>query len=203
VDIDDGYCDIEVAAHVASLLEAAGASGVVLEDQKRPRSCGHFDGTKEIMPLDDFLVKLKKVLAVRKSNLFVVARTDSSEPEDIKKRLNAFADAGADALLVDGVKDMELLKELVKLNRSHKNLPFAFNQIAGGKTPPVSLTELKEMGLKLVIYSTPCLFAAQTAMESTMKFLKENDGLLPKNSISVKDCTTILNENLKNRDDRT
>lgn len=41
VDIDDGYCDPEVACHVVSLLEASGASGVVLEDQKRPRRCGH------------------------------------------------------------------------------------------------------------------------------------------------------------------
>lgn len=44
VDIDDGYCDTEVACHVVHLLEAAGASGVVLEDQQRPRRCGHVDG---------------------------------------------------------------------------------------------------------------------------------------------------------------
>lgn len=34
VDIDDGYVDTEVACHVVSLLESAGASGVILEDQK-------------------------------------------------------------------------------------------------------------------------------------------------------------------------
>jgi 2-methylisocitrate lyase-like PEP mutase family enzyme len=44
VDIDDGYGDTEVACHVVSLLEGVGASGVILEDQKRPRQCGHFDG---------------------------------------------------------------------------------------------------------------------------------------------------------------
>ena len=44
VDIDDGYGDPEVAAHVVGLLERAGASGVVLEDQKRPRKCGHLEG---------------------------------------------------------------------------------------------------------------------------------------------------------------
>jgi len=32
VDIDDGYGDTEVACHVVSLLESAGASGVILED---------------------------------------------------------------------------------------------------------------------------------------------------------------------------
>ena len=53
VDIDDGYCDPEVACHVVSVLEAAGASGVVLEDQKRPRRCGHFEG-KQIMDLDEY-----------------------------------------------------------------------------------------------------------------------------------------------------
>jgi len=201
VDIDDGYCDVEVAAHVVTLLEAAGASGVVMEDQKRPRKCGHFDGTKEIMELDDFLIKLKKVLAARKSKLFVVARTDSANGEDMKKRLKAFADAGADALLVDGVKDLTLLRELVSLNKAHKNLPFAFNQIAGGKTPPVNLSQLQDMGLKVIIYSTPCLFAAQTAIENSMKYIKENDGSLPKDSIGVKDCTSILDLNLKRRDE--
>jgi len=202
VDIDDGYCDIEVAGHVVSLLEASGASGVVLEDQKRPRKCGHFEGLKEVMELEDFVIKLKKVLEIRRSGLFVVARTDASEPEEIKRRLRAFADAGADALLVDGIKDLNLVREIVQLNKSHKNLPFAFNQIAGGKTPPVSLTELKEMGLKMIIYSTPCLFAAQSALEDSMKILKENDGQLPKDSIGVKDCQAVLNHNLKNRDSR-
>ena len=57
VDIDDGYCDPEVACHVVSVLEASGASGVVLEDQKRPRRCGHFDG-KQIMELDEYLAKI-------------------------------------------------------------------------------------------------------------------------------------------------
>ncbi|GAG50695.1 unnamed protein product, partial [marine sediment metagenome] len=40
VDIDDGYADAEVACHVVSLLEAIGASAVVIEDQQRPRKCG-------------------------------------------------------------------------------------------------------------------------------------------------------------------
>src|SRR5215470_20096681 len=73
VDIDDGYADIEVAAHVVSLLETSGASGVVLEDQERPRRCGHFDG-KQLMGLDEYIVKLKRVLAARR-DMIVIART--------------------------------------------------------------------------------------------------------------------------------
>ncbi len=81
VDIDDGYCDAEVACHVVSLLEGVGASGVVLEDQQRPRKCGHYDG-KQLMELEPFLFKLERVLETRR-DLFVVARTDAADEEEI------------------------------------------------------------------------------------------------------------------------
>jgi 2-methylisocitrate lyase-like PEP mutase family enzyme len=100
VDIDDGYADIEVACHVVSLLESMGASGIILEDQKRPKRCGHLND-KQILSLDEFLPKLEKVVKTRK-NLVVVARTDASRPAEITRRVTAFDEAGADWLLVDG-----------------------------------------------------------------------------------------------------
>ena len=71
VDMDDGNCDTGVACHVAKSLEVSGASGIILEDQARPRQCGHLNG-KQILPLEDYLQKLKAVLACR-SELFVAA----------------------------------------------------------------------------------------------------------------------------------
>jgi 2-methylisocitrate lyase-like PEP mutase family enzyme len=196
VDIDDGYCDIEVARHVVSLLEAAGASGVVLEDQRRPRRCGHFDG-KQLLDLSDFLEKLRRVLSTRRE-MIVVARTDASDFDEITRRVEAFASEGADAVLVDGVRDLALLKEL----NSRVDCPLTFNQIAGGKSPCCSLQELREVGVSLVIYSTPCLFAAQEAIDEAMRSLKAKDGLLEigYGRVDVKGCTAILNENLTRRD---
>ncbi|MFE2100433.1 isocitrate lyase/phosphoenolpyruvate mutase family protein, partial [Streptomyces sp. NPDC059468] len=81
VDIDDGYVDPEVACHVVEGLERIGASGVILEDQKRPRRCGHADG-KQVLPLDEYLEKLDRVLATRQ-DLVVVARTDATDEHDI------------------------------------------------------------------------------------------------------------------------
>ena len=172
VDIDDGYCDTEVACHVVSQLEAAGASGVILEDQKRPRRCGHFDG-KQILELDQYLEKLDRVLSVRK-DMFVVARTDTADPKDIETRLRAFSAAGADAILVDGLQDLNTITRLARVIEQ----PFAFNQIAGGKSPRADLTELEDIGVSIVIYSTPCLFAAQAAIDKTMRDLKQNNGML-------------------------
>ncbi len=193
VDIDDGYCDPDVACHVVSLLEASGASGVVLEDQRRPRRCGHFEG-KQIMDLDEYLAKLRQVLATRRE-LFVIARTDSSDPDDIERRVLAFADAGADAILVDGLKSLETVRQL----SAKLKIPFCFNQIAGGKSPPCTLTELEEAGAKLIIYSTPCLFAAQDGIENAFAALRKVDGSLAGSPVDVKDCTRILTENLNRR----
>ena len=193
VDIDDGYTDPEVACHVVSVLEAAGASGVVLEDQKRPRRCGHFDG-KQIMELDDYLAKLKQVLATRRE-LFVIARTDSSDPAEIERRVLAFVEAGADAVLVDGLTSLDTVRHLT----AKAARPFCFNQIAGGKSPACTLTELREAGVKIAIYSTPCLFAAQAAIDDAMRDLRTADGSLAGSRIGVKDCTAVLNENLARR----
>lgn len=193
VDIDDGYCDPEVACHVVSLLEASGASGVVLEDQRRPRRCGHFEG-KQIMELDEYLAKLRQVLATRR-DLFVIARTDSSDLHDIERRVLAFAETGADAVLVDGLKSLETVRQL----SANLKIPFCFNQIAGGKSPPCTLTELEQAGAKLIIYSTPCLFAAQDGIEKAMAVLRKEDGSLASSLIGVKDCTRILTENLNRR----
>jgi len=196
VDIDDGYCDTEVACHVVSLLEASGASGVVIEDQKRPRRCGHFEG-KQIMELDEYLEKLKKVLATRRE-LFVVARTDSSDQEDIMRRIKAFAEAGADAVLVDGLKSFDTIRKI----KSMVNLPVCFNQIAGGKSPACTLTELAQAGVNLAIYSTPCLFPVQNAIEEAMYAIKATDGSLAGSKIGVQDCTRVLNENVVRRETR-
>lgn len=193
VDIDDGFGDAESAAHVVSLLRGAGASGVILEDQLRPRRCGHFDG-KQLLDLDQYLIKLNKVLAVRK-DLFVIARTDAADFNEIERRVHAFANAGADAILIDGLRDLNILKQL----KATLNKPLMFNQIVGGKSPPCTLAELKNVGISLVNYSTPCLFAAQAAIEKTMIALKENGGKLP-DGIGVHDCNAILKDNLSRRD---
>lgn len=199
VDVDDGYCDVEVACHVASLLEQGGASGIVLEDQRRPRRCGHFDG-KQLLELDEFMPKLERVLATRR-DLVVVARTDASDPDEAARRVRAFADAGADAVLVDGVRDLEIVRSLA----AQVSCPFTFNQIAGGKSVSCSATELRDAGVSLVIYSTPCLFAAQRAIDDAMQDLAARDGRLAQpgdGAIGVRECTAILTDNLARRDAR-
>lgn len=191
VDIDDGYVDPEVACHVIEHLEAIEASGVIIEDQKRPRRCGHVDG-KQILPLGEYLEKLEKVLQTR-DELVVVARTDATEETEILRRAEALAATDADVVLIDGVRGAAWIR---KVRAVVGDKPLLFNQIAGGKSPRFSLSDLEELGVGVAIYSTPCLFAAQTAMDQALTRLREDDGRLPEESIGVADCLELLERNL-------
>ncbi|GAB2744893.1 isocitrate lyase/PEP mutase family protein [Kitasatospora kifunensis] len=201
VDIDDGYVDPETACHAVQQLEAIGASGVILEDQKRPRRCGHVDG-KQILPLDEYLDKLNLVLAARK-DLLVVARTDAIEEAEILRRAKALAATEADVILVDGVRSIDWIH---KVRRVIGDKPLLFNQIAGGKSPRLSLSELSDLGVNVAIYSTPCLFAAQSAMDAALLELKGGDGRLPEftaASVGVSECLSLLEKNISRHHART
>ncbi|MGX1273068.1 isocitrate lyase/PEP mutase family protein [Streptomyces phaeoluteigriseus] len=195
VDIDDGYVDPEVACHVVEGLERTGASGVILEDQKRPRRCGHADG-KQVLPLADYLTKLEMVLATRR-DMVVVARTDATDEADILHRAEALAATDADVVLVDGVRSVEWIR---RIRHVVGGKPLLFNQIAGGKSPSLSLGELTDLGVDIAIYSTPCLFAAHQAMHSALTDLKRADGRLPEaddtDRVGVKTATRLLEGNL-------
>jgi 2-methylisocitrate lyase-like PEP mutase family enzyme len=194
VDIDDGYVDSEVACHVVRHLEAIGASGVILEDQKRPRRCGHAEG-KQILPLDEYLAKLELVLGTRE-DLVVVARTDATDEAEVLRRAEALAATDADVVLVDGVRSVEWISKVRAVTGTK---PLLFNQIAGGRSPRLSLPELKDLGVDVAIYSTPCLFAAQAAIEEALTELKNGEGRLPAphpGAVGVAAATALLEHNI-------
>ncbi|MFF8609673.1 oxaloacetate decarboxylase [Streptomyces sp. NPDC015346] len=198
VDIDDGYADPEVACHVVRRLDRAGASGVILEDQERPRRCGHADG-KRILPLEKYLDKLRLVLDNR-GDMVVVARTDAVEEAEMLRRADALAKSGADVVLVDGVRGVDAIR---RLRDVVGDVPLLFNQIGGGKSPRLSLSELTELGVAVAIYSTPCLFAAHEAIDRALAGLKAADGRLPEpagqGTVGVRESTELLELNLHSR----
>jgi 2-methylisocitrate lyase-like PEP mutase family enzyme len=194
VDIDDGYVDIHTALHVVKQLERMGTAMVMLEDQGRPRRCGHVDG-KQLLPLPAYMAKLNALLAERES-MCVLARTDAAGDE-IFRRLEAMSATHADVLMVDGIDSIETLTQV----RNCTDKPLLFNQIAGGKSPNLSIEELRALGIGLVQYSTPLLFAAQQAMTEALDSLMKSGGILPQNpnglSVGVAECLALLQANVK------
>jgi 2-methylisocitrate lyase-like PEP mutase family enzyme len=196
VDIDDGFDDATVASHVARTLERCGASGVVLEDQARPRRCGHLDSKNHLLLLE-YLVELEAVLHHR-FTMIVVARTDASDPGEILTRVRAFEQAGCDAVLADGIKDLALFAEL----RQAVSCPMFCNVIGGGKVPACSRADLARQGLQGLqglIYNTTCRFAAQEAIERALDGFTDESANF-KDTLSsgrqLSHCNAILKVNL-------
>ena len=192
VDIDDGYVDVHTAIHVVHQLDHMGAAMVMLEDQTRPRRCGHVDG-KLLLPLPTYLDKLNAVLANRQ-DLCVLARTDASGDEACR-RIEAMSKTDADVLIVDGIASVEFLQQILQCT----DKPLLFNQIFGGKSPPMSVSELRALGVRVIQYSTPLLFTAQRAMEESLKLLFANDGKLAADrrsgAVGVRECLALLEAN--------
>ena len=195
VDIDDGYGDPNIASTVVRKLERVGASAVILEDQKRPKKCGHLPG-KELLEVNTYLSRLNAVLD-SKDKMYVIARTDSPNIDEGIARANRYAEVGADAIMIEGLTDIS------QISRIRESIPdkvsITVNLIAGGKTPPITLEDLKNLEVNLVIYSTPCLFAAHAAIDETMEEMISSDLIITENrsKISLKESNELLRNNLK------
>lgn len=168
VDIDDGFGGAQIAQHVVKSLEQIGVFGVVLEDQKRPKKCGHLPG-KQLIPLEEHVEILQAVISSRK-NLFVIARTDASEIDEVIRRIKKYDTMDVDAILVDGIsvsKYAELRQRISK--------PLVYNFISGGNSDEI------EQDIDIMLISLACLSPAGAAIDRMV------DGVL-------KDDYSILNE---------
>lgn len=107
----------------------------------------------------------------------------------------ALEQAGCDAVLADGIKDLELIHQI-----SYAVACPAFpNVIAAGTVPPCSRADLAGRGVQGLNYSTPCLFAVQGAIEQALDDLghaaSERTGALT-SAFQSSHCNDILQANL-------
>ncbi len=173
VDADTGYGNPLSVWKLVNELEAAGASGIFLEDQKWPKRCGHMSG-KEVIPKEEYSEKLKAALDARKSKDFViVARTDSRATEGLDsaiKRGLAYKNIGADAIFIEAPKSVDEMRKIGKAI----DAPLVANMIEGGATPLLSSSILHKMGFNLILYPLSVLYANTFATFQILKQLKKS-----------------------------
>ena len=76
-DADTGYGDLQNVQRTVEAFEAAGASGILLEDQVMPKRCGHF-ADKRVIPSEEMVLKIKAAVKGKSNPNFVIfARTDA------------------------------------------------------------------------------------------------------------------------------
>src|SRR5258708_39192536 len=64
-DGDTGHGDLHNVVRTVREFEAAGAAGILLEDQVAPKRCGHFRG-KQVVPAAEMGLKLRAALDARR-----------------------------------------------------------------------------------------------------------------------------------------
>jgi len=151
-DADTGFGNELNVFRTVKEYERSGVAGLHIEDQEFPKKCGHLDG-KAVVPLDDFVAKIRAAVAARRDpDFLIIARSDSRAVhgmEDAAARCNAALEAGADMAFFEAAQSVEELAAIPALVRG----PCLLNMVWGGKTPLVDLETARLMGYKLVILS--------------------------------------------------
>jgi 2-methylisocitrate lyase-like PEP mutase family enzyme len=153
VDADTGFGNALNVQRTMQVLEQAGASAIQLEDQSMPKRCGHLDG-KALVTLAEMVGKIRAAADARRDDAtLIVARTDAVGPEGLEaalERAAAYAEAGADLLFVEALRDEEQMRRAVAALGNAN--PLMANMVEGGKTPLLSAQELQVLGFSLVIF---------------------------------------------------
>lgn len=170
-DADTGYGNPLNVIRTVRDYERAGVAGIHLEDQAMPKRCGHLAG-KVLVPAAEMVAKIRAAVDARNDPDFVlIARTDARAVDGLDAaldRASRYLDAGADVLFVEAPEDES---EIERIARTFAGVPLLFNWAEGGRTPPVSLDWLGQLGYRIVIFPIGTLLSAATAIRSFLATL--------------------------------
>ena len=191
VDSDTGYGNALSVWKLVKELEAAGAAGIFLEDQKWPKRCGHMQG-KDVILQEEYTEKLGAAIDARENKDFIiVARTDSRATEGLDKAIERGLEnkkTGADAVFIEAPKSLDEMKRIGKEIKA----PLVANMIEGGATPINSAETLSKIGFNIILYPLSVLFANTFATMNILKELK-NTGTTSKYKQKVVDFDQFNN----------
>ena len=168
-DADTGYGNPLNVIRTVGAYEAAGVAGIHIEDQVAPKKCGHLEG-KLVIGAEEMAAKVRAAVEARSQPEFVIiARTDARAVEGLERaleRARTYREAGADVLFIEALVSEAEVEEAA---RAFADVPLLFNWAEGGKTPPVSLARLTELGYRIVIFPIGTLLAATAAMRAILR----------------------------------
>ena len=176
-DADTGFGNAANAWLVTKEFERQGAAGINIEDQVEPKRCGHLEG-KSLISLEEAAAKVSAVADARKNPDFVInARTDALSVygiEEVIRRGNAYMDAGATMIFVEGVNSVEAIQEAV----AGINGPVGINMVEGGKTPPdLTFDMVQKLGVARVSLPSTLMQASIKAMQTVLEEMKNASGI--------------------------
>lgn len=184
-DADTGYGNPINVRRTIREYERAGIAALHIEDQVWPKKCGHMEG-KQVISMEEMVQKIRSAVDARQDPDFVIiARTDANAVnglEDALRRGQAYREAGADVIFIEAPRS---IAELRSIKQAFPDVPLLFNWAESGKTPLLSLNEIRDLGFKLVLFPVSMLFAATHAMLRLLEILKQGETPTPFSSHMV------------------
>jgi len=173
-DADTGYGDVINVIRALHEYERAGVAAIQLEDQVLPKRCGHLDG-KQIVPVEEFIPKLKAAVNERTSkDLLIIARTDARAIEGFDRaieRCKRYIETGVDVIFFEAPQSVDEVEKVIQ--ELGDSVPLLSNQVAGGKTPSLTVRELEEIGYKIIIFPSVCVYTVSIMLREILMKLKE------------------------------
>ena len=189
-DADTGYGDVLQVRRTVREYERAGVAGIHIEDQESPKRCGHLDD-KRVVPQGEMVRKLHAALDAREDDDFtIIARCDALAVtgwDDALRRCEAYVEAGADVLFLEALQTREQATDVT----SRFDVPVLYNFVETGKSPLLPVSELEELGFKLVIFPISAMLAALKTMTDLMRELRETGTtahLVADRMVSIQEC---------------
>ena len=163
-DADTGWGNAFMVARTVKEMRKAGASGCHIEDQVASKRCGHRPG-KEIVSVNEMNDRIKAAVDAREDDFTIIARTDALAVEGLEKsidRARTYIDSGADIIFAGALTDLDQYKTFT----DSINAPVLANLTEFGMTPLYTVEEMRDVGIKIILYP---LSAARSMANAAMK----------------------------------
>jgi carboxyvinyl-carboxyphosphonate phosphorylmutase len=173
-DADTGYGNPLNVIRTVQEYELAGVSAIHIEDQVTPKKCGHMED-KQVISSSEMVEKIHAATEARRSpDFLIIVRTDARAMEGLDSALRRgrmYREAGADALFIEAPQNEQEIEEVA---RTLADVPLLFNWAEGGKTPPMPLERIAELGFRIVIFPIGALLVATKAIREFAAEIKKN-----------------------------
>jgi phosphoenolpyruvate phosphomutase len=193
-DCDTGYGNTTNVAYAVKKFEAAGAAAISIEDQVFPKTNSLIPGAKRLVSISEFSDKIRAAKQAQEGPDFVViARVEAliagAGQREAQLRATAYADAGADAILIHW--NQSSAKPITQFLQEWNHvvpiivIPTTYYEI--------SLQELSRLGARMVIYANQGMRSALRAMEQVFKAILD-DGTTARIEHSLWPITRVLED---------
>jgi len=176
-DCDTGFGNALNVKRTVQDYEKAGIAGICIEDNVFPKRCSFYAGVRrELISPEEHAGKIRAAKSAQLSPDFVViARTEALiagwGQEEALRRAEAYAEAGADAVLIHSKSPT--FDELRGVARQWSGrvplvvVPTIFQSVAA--------EELEQHGFKIVIFANQVIRTAIKAMRDTLEVLRREN----------------------------